>query len=168
MFFSRKAKCVFWSRTCCRWQLRVTATGCFARYCRRLSGRASRHFFWLSWGPCRPEASQAQGHQCWLESRQTFLGQARAPSSAPVDTLTGSVGRETANLLAPFIARPKNPASCNRMANGRQRHKCTSLVAAQSTGHSARHRATTCVRLRLRAAGRRQGPWSARIGRDLA
>ena len=29
------------------------------------------------------------GHQCWLESRQTFLGQVRAPSSAPVRPPSG-------------------------------------------------------------------------------
>jgi hypothetical protein len=40
------------------------------------------------------EPTQAQGHRCWSESRQTFLGQASVPSSAPVDTLTGCVGRE--------------------------------------------------------------------------
>ena len=36
----------------------------------------------VHWG-CLPEASQAQGHRCWLESRHAFIGQARVPSPAP-------------------------------------------------------------------------------------
>jgi len=44
------------------------------------------------------EASQAQGHQRWLESRQTFLGQVRAPivgTVRPVHGLRGSGSGET-------------------------------------------------------------------------
>jgi hypothetical protein len=45
----------------------------------------------VQWG-CLPEARQAQGHRCWLESRLTFLGQVRAPSPAPVRPLHGYRG----------------------------------------------------------------------------
>jgi hypothetical protein len=44
------------------------------------------------------EASQDQGHICWLESRQTFLGQVRAPLPASVGPLHGLRGREAAKL----------------------------------------------------------------------
>jgi hypothetical protein len=54
-----------------------------------------------------------QGHRCWLESRQTFLGQARAPSWASVRPLHGLRGREAAKLPGkgrrPYTPRLEDP-----------------------------------------------------------
>ena len=61
-----------------------------------ITGTASD--FATHWGLCPPEASQAQGHQCWLESRQTFWARLEPHRRRRFDHTPVSAAGEAAKL----------------------------------------------------------------------